>query len=118
MTRRLLAGLVGVLALTAPIASVAHPLLLESAPAAGATVSPPSRVVLRFNNRIETRLCRVGLVDEEGHRRDLAVVPGDGVDRLVATTPALSPGRYRIEWQVLSADGHVVNGRFSFRVAR
>jgi copper resistance protein C len=116
LIRRLLAGLIGVLALASPTLGVAHPLLLESSPASDATVSSPSSVALRFNNRIESRLSRVGLIDEGGQRQDLTVVPGDGADRLIARTPRLGPGRYRVEWRVLSADGHVVNGRFWFRV--
>ena len=30
--------------------------------------------------------------------------------------PSVPPGRYRVEWQVLSTDGHVVSGRFAFTV--
>ena len=36
----------------------------------------------------------------------------------VAPVPAVKPGRYRVEWQVLSTDGHVVTGRYSFTVGR
>ena len=39
-------------------------------------------------------------------------------DRLTAAVPSLDPGAWRVEWRVLSTDGHVVSGRFSFRVAR
>jgi methionine-rich copper-binding protein CopC len=38
-------------------------------------------------------------------------------DRLVAALPPLTPGTWRVEWQVLSTDGHVVAGRFEFKVA-
>jgi methionine-rich copper-binding protein CopC len=44
--------------------------------------------------------------------------PADGAaDRLIAAVPALAPGTWRVEWQVLSTDGHIVSGGFSFRVA-
>jgi copper resistance protein C len=116
--RALLAALVAATALSAASVVFAHPLLLESSPAADAVVpASPARVVLRFNNRIETRLSRVRLVDERGQRHALTVVPGETADRLVADAPVLAPGRYRVEWQVLSADGHVVGGRFAFRIA-
>jgi copper resistance protein C len=116
--RRLLAGLATATALSAVGTAAAHPLLLESSPAADAVVTtPPPRVTLRFNNRIETGLSRIGLVDERGGRHPLKIVPADTPDRLAAEVPALGPGRYRVEWQVLSADGHVVGGRFAFRVA-
>ena len=87
----------------------AHSLLLESSPAAGATLSEgPPQISLRFNNRIEKNLSTI-----RTPRRT-----GDGAaDRLTATVPALAPGAWRVEWQVLSTDGHIVSGRFSFRVA-
>jgi copper resistance protein C len=116
--RALLAALAVATALSPAGRALAHPLLLESSPAADAVVpASPARVTLRFNNRIETRLSRVRLVDERGQRHPLTILPGETPDRLVAEAPALPAGRYRVEWQVLSADGHVVGGRFAFRVA-
>ena len=38
-------------------------------------------------------------------------------DRLTGPMPPLGPGRWRVEWQVLSTDGHVVSGRFDFNIA-
>jgi methionine-rich copper-binding protein CopC len=112
----LAAGAVVALLMAAPAS--AHSLLLASAPAANATVTTtPDRIALRFNNRIEKRLCRVRLVDEAGGARVLDVRAGDGgADELVAAVPSLGPGRYRVEWQVFSTDGHVVSGAFPFRV--
>ena len=105
--------------LASAVPAVAHSLLLESDPQADATVAAsPARLWLRFNNRIEKRLCRVRLLAERGAPRVLAVaVDGDTVDRLSADVPPLGPGLYRVEWQVLSTDGHVVSGFFKFRVA-
>jgi methionine-rich copper-binding protein CopC len=111
----LAAGLV--LAVAAPAA--AHSLLLESAPASGATLTtPPRELMLRFNNRIEKSLSRVRLLDERGGAHPLVVtVDGGAADRLTAVVPPLGAGRWRVEWQVLSMDGHVVTGRFEFRLA-
>jgi methionine-rich copper-binding protein CopC len=115
--RRLAAlGAVLGLVLTSGLA-VAHSLLLESAPAANSVVSAsPRELRLRFNNRIEKRLSRIRLVDERGEARDLAIATDGAADWLSATVPAMTPGRYRVEWQVLSTDGHVVTGRYSFTV--
>jgi len=97
--------------------AAAHSLLLESFPAAEtAHASTPTELRLRFNNRIEKRLSRLRLVDDRGARRDLPVNPDGAADWLTASLPAITPGRYRVEWQVLSTDGHVVSGRFSFTV--
>lgn len=110
------AGLV-VVALASPV--VAHSLLLESSPAAGATLATaPSELMLRFNNRIEKPLSRVRLVDNRGSAQPLALATSaPPADRLTAPLPALTPGRWRVEWQVLSTDGHVVSGRFDFHIA-
>lgn len=117
--RRLVAPvLAAALALVAAVPAGAHSLLLESVPPAGATVSAsPAQITLRFNNRIEKRLSRIRLVDARGGTRVLPV-SGDPerMDELRAPAPALEPGAYRVEWQVLSTDGHVVSGGFPFRV--
>ena len=108
----------GVLLLAPASPAAAHSLLLDSSPAPSATVPPPSRLALRFNNRIEKALSRLRLVDARGAARLLTVLAGAGkVDHLEATLPPLAPGVWRVEWQVLSTDGHVVRGSFSFRVA-
>ena len=106
------------LLLMATVPALAHSLLLESAPAAGVTLpSAPATLMLRFNNRIEKPLSRVRLVDATGAKQLLALSPDGGADRLVATVPSLPPGTWRVEWQVLSTDGHVVSGRFQFTVS-
>jgi methionine-rich copper-binding protein CopC len=73
--------------------------------------------MLRFNNRIEKSLSRIRLLDDAGAVRQLVVAAEGAADRLTATVPVLAPGRWRVEWQVLSKDGHVVSGRFEFRLA-
>jgi methionine-rich copper-binding protein CopC len=107
------------LALAAAGPAAAHSLLLESAPAANATLTAaPPRLALRFNNRIEKTLSRVRLLDARGAALPLVVAVDEGpADRLVAAMPPLTPGAWRVEWQVLSTDGHVVSGRFEFRLA-
>jgi methionine-rich copper-binding protein CopC len=116
--RRILAALVTVGVSTSPAA--AHSLLLESSPGADATLTTsPSQLTLRFNNRIEKRLSRITVLDEGGTARALAIAVADGrADRLTAPVPVLAPGAYRVEWHVLSTDGHVVSGTFGFRLAR
>jgi methionine-rich copper-binding protein CopC len=115
-----LGGLVAALLTLAVAGDVeSHSLLLQSVPAAGVTLTAsPSELMLRFNNRIEKSLSRVRLVDEHGAPRPLTVTVDAGpADRLTAAIPGLAPGRWRVEWQVLSTDGHVVSGRFDFTVA-
>jgi methionine-rich copper-binding protein CopC len=112
-----LAAVVLTLLLVSPAA--AHSLLLESSPAAGTVIDAgPRELALRFNNRIEKRLSRIRLVDDRGAAQDLPVATDGAADRLTAPMPDVRPGRYRVEWQVLSTDGHVVTGRYSFTIGR
>ena len=99
-------------------AALAHSLLIESVPAANATLAAlPHELVLRFNNRIEKKLSRVRLIGSDGARREVPVAVTGRSDTLTGALPALAPGVWRLEWQVLSIDGHVVAGAFSFRLA-
>jgi methionine-rich copper-binding protein CopC len=117
VTIRFLGALVGAVLAVLPAAASAHSLLLESVPAAGSSAPAPPRVTLRFNNRIEKRLSRVAVVDAQRVRHELSVVAAEGAtDTLSALAPPLAPGAYLVEWQVLSADGHVVSGRYKFQV--
>lgn len=115
--RRLAASGAVLISLLMAVSVAAHSLLMESAPPANSvvTASPPE-LRLRFNNRIEKRLSRLRLVDERGTARDLAVAEDGAADWLAASVPAVAAGRYRVEWQVLSTDGHVVTGRYTFTV--
>ena len=108
----------GILLLALAPSARAHSLLLESAPAADAQLAaPPAEISLRFNNRIEKKLSTIRLLDERGGVRPLTMLADGPADRLTATVPPLDPGPWRVEWRVLSTDGHVVSGSFSFRVA-
>lgn len=107
----------GALALALADPAAAHSLLLESSPAAGSVMATaPAAISLVFNNRIEKPLCRLRLVDGQGRARTLTIDADGPANRLHATTPELGAGLWRVEWIVMSADGHVVSGAFSFRV--
>jgi methionine-rich copper-binding protein CopC len=116
MRRLVPAGALLALVLTAAL-SDAHSLLLESSPKADSVVAPaPAELRLRFNNRIEKRLSRIRLVSDRGEVRDVVLQPDGAADWLTGPLPPVTAGRYRVEWQVLSTDGHVVSGRFTFTV--
>ena len=98
--------------------AAAHALLVEAVPAEAATLeSSPPQLVLRFNSRIEHTLSRAALMlGETGEPQPLAVDADAPPDRLIATLPALAPGAYVVDWQVLSVDGHRVAGKLRFRI--
>jgi copper resistance protein C len=118
LTSRRIVLVVAALLLVFTATASAHSLLLESSPAAGSVVSAPPEVRLRFNGRVEKRLSHLAVVDERGEARGLVLDAGGPPDRLAAPLPPLPAGRYRLEWHVLSTDGHVVSGGFGFRVGQ
>jgi copper resistance protein C len=112
--------LAAVLILASTVSVAAHSLLLSSDPVSDAVITrSPAYVTLRFNNRIEKRLSRVRLVDEHGAVAAAPTAPADreAAETLIAAVPPLAPGAWRVEWQVFSADGHVVSGSYRFRLA-
>ncbi len=97
--------------------AAAHPILVQSIPAAGSSVVPPERLVLRFNSRIEKALSSITLIGEgqKTHAR-LTPEPAPAPEVLIHRLPVLAPGRYAARWKVLAADGHVGEGVVSFTV--
>lgn len=98
----------------------AHAFLDDATPAVGSTVrrSPP-RVELWFTHEIEPAFSTVRVLDQGNHRLDKDDAKGDPRDAtlLQVSLPQLAPGRYRVEWRVLSVDTHITEGDFSFVVA-
>ena len=104
----------------APPALRMHATLLRSEPAKGDTIAAsPDRVYLVFSEEIEPSLGGIRLVGPGGITLTLKPT-GDprNVSVLVApvTTP-LAPGRWRVEWRIVSEDGHPIDGDFTFTVA-
>jgi methionine-rich copper-binding protein CopC len=107
-----------VLLLGAPSAPVAaHALVIASQPGANTEVTAGEvGVDLQFNSRLDRKRARLRLIDASGAARDLALAPDDSPDHLRAAAGRLNPGAYRIEWYVLSPDGHVTRGNVPFVV--
>jgi copper transport protein len=120
LVRGLAATLLGLLALVAlPVASVsAHAALESSTPAANSVLeASPPLIVLDYDEEIEASLASVKVFDSDG--KAVAVgTPAVGADATIvqATLPELSDGLYAVTWRVSSADGHVVDGAFSFQM--
>lgn len=112
--------LVALLAGLGTSTAFAHAFMDRTVPAAGSTVhGPPAEVKLWFSQALESAFSTVRVVDKNGRqvdRKDKRVDAGDAT-LLSVSLPALAPGTYRVIWRVLSADGHVTKGDFTFDVA-
>ena len=79
---------------------------------------PPSEVKLYFTERLEPAYSTIRVEDDNGaqvDRQDSHVDPSNSLV-LRATLQPLEHGAYTVIWRVLSVDGHVTEGRFTFRV--
>ena len=102
-----------------PTAAVAHAIILESEPAAGAKLAePPARIYLRFNSKLEKPLSRVTLTEGDGRPVPLPVVAegGEKPDRIVLPLGKLRAGAYVVRYKVLATDGHITEGALRFAV--
>ena len=107
------------LAAAAPLAA-AHAFLDRASPRVGSTVhvSPP-RVTLRFTGHLEAAFSTIRVTDKDGRevdRHDKQLDPSDA-SVLRVSLPPLPPGKYRVQWRVLSADTHVTEGDYTFTLA-
>ena len=96
-----------------------HTTLESSSPAAGDTLSmPPTEVTLAFGGMVEVTGAALTLLGSGGHIWTLVPTRPGADQRIIAgALPSLEPGGYRMEWRVISADGHAVAGDFVFYVA-
>jgi methionine-rich copper-binding protein CopC len=99
-----------------PQTAWAHNALVSTSPGDGTTVAePPESIVLTFNEPAIKTGTKVLVTGPDG-----AVAAGapELIDNTVeqALQPELPAGEYTVAWRVTSADGHPINGEFSFRV--
>jgi methionine-rich copper-binding protein CopC len=106
-----------VLGLASP--AFAHNFLVSSTPAAGQTLTKlPSQFIITTNE---------GLLDLSGHGAGFAFdiedahhdFYGDGCVTVDGPSMSIAPtigaaGKYRVVWQIVSADGHIVSNEYSF----
>ncbi|MBC9879479.1 copper resistance protein CopC [Bradyrhizobium sp. INPA01-394B] len=98
-------------------ASLAHAIILSSAPSAGATVSGDAVAIrLHFNSRIDHARSKLTLLAPDGTSQTLTPAADAPVDELNAEATRLSSGAWRLRWQVLSVDGHITRGDIPFTV--
>ena len=98
----------------------AHATLVSSDPAAGSSVaSMPARIRLVFSEPVESGMASVSLVGSgvtvklpaSGDPHDVHAILADA-----GGAAAIPPGGIRLEWHIVSADGHPVGGSFVFSV--
>lgn len=116
--RRNLAALLLFLAVasTAPPA-LAHADLVAATPEPGSVVpTSPMEVRLSFSEEVEPRFSGFEIVGGDGRSLPVGEIAVEGKAMAAPLTETLAPGKYRVDWHVLSADGHSIEGSYSFEV--
>lgn len=95
----------------------AHAVLVESSPAPNSTVNGPNvEITLKFNVRIDVARSRLQLMLPGGASRSLPVREGNASNIMLGQAADLTPGKYKLIWQVLASDGHITRGETFFSV--
>ncbi len=95
----------------------AHAILVETNPKSGATVAGPDiSIRLRFNVRIDGERSRITLIRPAGLAKQLPLDKQATPDVLTTNATGLISGKYKLQWQVLAADGHISRGEVPFTV--
>jgi putative copper export protein/methionine-rich copper-binding protein CopC len=105
-----------------PALLFAHGVLRKSEPANGAILRVVPRVIrLTFSEPPQLAFTEVTLFGPDSQRVALSplrvAAPDSTTTILSDVIGPLAAGRYRIAWQITSADGHPVRGTVSFRIA-
>jgi len=99
---------------------LAHTGLKESVPAEGSVLSvSPEHLLLSFTEEVRLfRLDVLTILESEEEKIDIGFVPESATEAEYSfQLPELSTGNYRIDWSVMGADSHAVQGSVSFSVS-
>jgi copper resistance protein C len=115
---RIIAGTVALAALLAAGRIIeGHAILKESSPAANATVAGPDvAITLKYNSRVDAGRSKVQLSHPDDSVTDLPLAKQTSPDTLSSKATGLTPGAYKLQWQVLAPDGHITRGVVPFTV--
>lgn len=91
----------------------AHTHLEEATPTDKSVVNTaPSNVVLKFS--AAAKVTALTLHKDGEADQKLTASPDTAAAEVTAALPKLSPGNYSVDYRVVSADGHIMNGKLSF----
>jgi hypothetical protein len=96
-------------------AAFGHAILVSSNPSPDSSVSGSHLdISLKFNVRIDAARSRLQLLAPDGKTQNLTVKAGGTLNQLLSEAGNLSPGNYKLIWQVLASDGHITRGEIRF----
>jgi methionine-rich copper-binding protein CopC len=101
----------------APGVVAAHAIIVAARPAMNSSVAPGDlEIKLDFNSNIDRRRSRLRLKRPDGTEAAIALAPNAPPGVLAGRAEAKIAGRWKLNWQVLSLDGHITRGEVIFSV--
>lgn len=97
-------------------AATAHSELKSSIPVAGSSVESPKSLELTFSDSVNLRFSNLTLTGAVEGKIGKPAISEDGHTLIIPVSGPLSAGKYVVNWDALSQDGHKVKGEFSFAV--
>jgi methionine-rich copper-binding protein CopC len=99
-----------------------HANLVNATPAANSmAMPPPTELRLKFSEGIEIKFTKVKVMGPDKGTIEAGALKLDPNDNTVVIVPLMSPlpnGKYTVDWQALSLDGHKTKGNYSFESMR
>jgi methionine-rich copper-binding protein CopC len=102
---------------SAPDVADAHAIIVSARPGVNSTV-PPGDLELRleFNSRIDAQRSRLRLRGPDGTETPVALAAQSSPNVVAGHASVMTVGQWRLDWQVLSLDGHITRGEIGFSV--
>src|SRR5215471_14135072 len=102
---------------TAPDVADAHAIIVSARPGVNSTVAPGDlELRLDFNSRIDAQRSRLRLRGPDGTEIPVALAAQTSPNVVAGHATVMTVGRWKLDWQVLSLDGHITRGEIGFSV--
>lgn len=97
----------------------AHAIMVKSTPEVDSTLSSsPTQVEIWFNENIGSAYLSLAVINSKGERVDKKDFKQSRLDptHIYVSTLPLTPDTYTVRYRVMSADTHIITGRFNFTI--
>ncbi|MGN7359597.1 copper resistance protein CopC [Paenibacillus sp. SAF-054] len=98
----------------------AHAYIVKATPAENEVLAkPPAQTVIYFNEPLQKAFHSIKVTDSAGKTVSVGesrIPDGENAVLEADLEPALPAGVYAVQWKIVSADGHPVEGTYSFQI--
>lgn len=98
---------------------MAHAALVKSDPPRRASLSSsPKQIQLWFNEQVEGSYASITVLDSKKNSmtENRPEVVLDDPKSIILNLPQMEPGRYTVQYRVMSVDGHIIESNFDFSI--